>query len=212
MKLSDKKATLSFSDGSPSFDFPVYDGTVGPQVIDIRKLYGQTGMFTYDPGFLSTASCTSDITYIDGDKGELLYRGYPIEELAVNCDFMDISYLILNSELPDAKQKLAFDTLVTNHTMVNEQMQFFLRGFRRDAHPMAVLTGLVGAMSAFYHDSNDITNPHHRHVAAIRLIAKMPTLVAMAYKYSQGQPYIYPKISLSYTGNFLRRIRCEPCC
>ncbi|MEN9590390.1 MAG: citrate (Si)-synthase, partial [Pseudomonadota bacterium] len=174
MKLSDKKATLSFSDGAPSVDFPVYNGSVGPQVIDIRKLYGQTGMFTYDPGFLSTASCTSDITYIDGDKGELLYRGYPIDELAVNCDFMDISYLILNGDLPDAKQKLDFDTLVTRHTMVNEQMQFFLRGFRRDAHPMAVLTGLVGAMSAFYHDSNDITNPHHRHVSAIRLIAKMP--------------------------------------
>jgi len=211
MKLSDKKATLSFSDGSPSVDFPMYDGSVGPQVIDIRKLYGQTGLFTYDPGFLSTASCTSNITYIDGDKGELLYRGYPIEELAVNCDFMDISYLILNGELPDPKQKVEFDTLVSKHTMVNEQMHFFLRGFRRDAHPMAVLTGLVGALSAFYHDSTDITNPHHRHVSAIRLIAKMPTLVAMAYKYSQGQPYIYPQNNLSYTGNFLRMMFATPC-
>jgi citrate synthase len=182
MKLSDKKATLSFSDGSPSVDFPMYDGSVGPQVIDIRKLYGQTGLFTYDPGFLSTASCSSDITYIDGDKGELLYRGYPIEQLAVNCDFMDISYLILNGDLPDGAQKKEFDNLVMRHTMVNEQMHFFLRGFRRDAHPMAVLTGLVGALSAFYHDSTDITNAHHRHVSAIRLIAKMPTLVAMAYK------------------------------
>ncbi len=134
MKLSDKKATLSFSDGSPSVDFPMYDGSVGPQVIDIRKLYGQTGLFTYDPGFLSTASCTSNITYIDGDKGELLYRGYPIEELAVNCDFMDVSYLILNGELPDPKQRTDFDYLVTHHTMVNEQIQFFLRGFRRASH------------------------------------------------------------------------------
>ena len=192
MKLSDKKATLSFNDGSKPIEFPVYEGSVGPEVIDIRKLYGQTGMFTYDPGFLSTASCTSNITYIDGDKGELLYRGYPIDQLAVNCDFMDICYLILNGDLPDAAEKTEFDDLVTHHTMVNEQMQFFLRGFRRDAHPMAVLTGLVGALSAFYHDANDITDPHHRHVAAIRLIAKMPTLVAMAYKYSQGQPYIYP--------------------
>jgi citrate synthase len=211
MKLSDKKATLSFSDGSASVDFPVYEGTIGPQVIDIRKLYGQTGMFTYDPGFLSTASCSSSITFIDGDKGELLYRGYPIEQLAVNCDFMDICYLILNGDLPDLSQKKEFDNLVTHHTMVNEQLQFFLRGFRRDAHPMAVLTGLVGAMSAFYHDSNDITNPHHRHVSAIRLIAKMPTLVAMAYKYSQGQPYIYPQHSLSYTGNFLRMMFATPC-
>jgi citrate synthase len=211
MKLSDKKATLSFSDGSPSVEFPMYNGSVGPQVIDIRKLYGQTGLFTYDPGFLSTASCSSDITYIDGDKGELLYRGYPIEELAVGSDFMDISYLILNGELPDSAQKKDFNSLVMRHTMVNEQMHFFLRGFRRDAHPMAVLTGLVGALSAFYHDSTDITNAHHRHVSAIRLIAKMPTLVAMAYKYSQGQPYIYPQNNLSYTGNFLRMMFATPC-
>ena len=211
MKLSDKKATLSFSDGSPSVEFPMYNGSVGPEVIDIRKLYGQTGLFTYDPGFLSTASCSSDITYIDGDKGELLYRGYPIQELAVGCNFMDISYLILNGELPDSTQKKDFNNLVMRHTMVNEQMHFFMRGFRRDAHPMAVLTGLVGALSAFYHDSTDITNAHHRHVSAIRLIAKMPTLVAMAYKYSQGQPYIYPQNNLSYTGNFLRMMFATPC-
>ena len=211
MKLSDKKATLTFSDGAAPIEFPVYDGNVGPQVIDIRKLYGQTGMFTYDPGFLSTASCASSITYIDGDKGELLYRGYPIEQLAVNCDFMDVCYLILNGELPNADQKKNFDDQVTRHTMVNEQMHFFLRGFRRDAHPMAVMTGLVGALSAFYHDSTDINNPHHRHVSAIRLIAKMPTLVAMAYKYSQGQPYIYPQNNLSYTGNFLRMMFATPC-
>ncbi len=164
MNLSDKKATLSFSDGSAPIEFPVYKGTVGPDVIDIRKLYGQTGMFTFDPGFMSTAACESGITYIDGDKGELLYRGYPIEQLAVNCDFMDICYLILNGELPNQEQKADFDSQVTHHTMVNEQLHFFLRGFRRDAHPMAVLTGLVGALSAFYHDSTDITNPQHRHI------------------------------------------------
>ena len=211
MKLSDNKAILSFSDGSKPVEFPIYDGTVGPQVIDIRKLYGQTGMFTYDPGFMSTAACSSSITYIDGDKGELLYRGYPIEQLAVKCDFMDICYLILNGELPDGTQKKEFDSLVGHHTMVHEQLQFFLRGFRRDAHPMAVMTGLVGALAAFYHDSTDINNPHHRHVSAIRLIAKMPTLVAMAYKYSQGQPFMYPDNSLSYTGNFLRMMFANPC-
>ena len=211
MKLSDNKATLSFSDGSPSIEMPVYSGSVGPDVVDIRKLYGQTGMFTYDPGFLSTAACQSTITYIDGDKGELLYRGYPIEQLATKCDYMDTCYLLLNGELPNAQQKKDFDYLVTSHTMVNEQMQYFLRGFRRDAHPMAVLTGLVGGMSAFYHDSTDITNPEHRHIAAIRLIAKMPTLVAMAYKYKIGQPYIYPKNSLNYAGNFLHMMFGTPC-
>ena len=211
MKLSDNKATLSFSNGTPPLDLPVYQGSVGPDVIDIRKLYGQAGMFTYDPGFMSTAACQSSITYIDGDKGELLYRGYPIEQLAVNCDFMEVCYLILNGEVPSAEQKVDFDRQVTLHTMVNEQMQFFMRGFRRDAHPMAVLTGLVGGMSAFYHDSTDITNARHRHISAIRLIAKMPTLVAMAYKYTIGQPYIYPQNGLSYTGNFLRMMFATPC-
>jgi citrate synthase len=211
MKLADNKATLSFSNGSPSIEMPVYHGTIGPDVIDIRKLYGQTGMFTYDPGFLSTASCQSAITYIDGDKGELLYRGYPIEQLATNCDYLETCYLLLKGELPNAAQKAEFEKTVTNHTMVNEQMQFFLRGFRRDAHPMAVLTGLVGALSAFYHDSTDINNPEHREIAAIRLIAKMPTLVAMAYKYGTGQPYMYPRNDLSYAGNFLRMMFGTPC-
>ena len=211
MKLSDKKATLSFSDGSPAVELPVYSGSIGPDVIDIRKLYGQTGMFTYDPGFLSTASCGSAITYIDGDKGELLYRGYPIEQLAVNNDYLDVCYLLLNGELPNAEQKKQFDHNVTMHTMVHEQLHFFLRGFRRDAHPMAVLTGLVGALSAFYHDSLDINNPEHRHISAIRLIAKMPTLVAMAHKYTTGQPYMYPQNNLSYTGNFMRMMFGNPC-
>ena len=211
MKLSDNKATLSFSNGSPSVDLPVYQGNIGPDVVDIRKLYAQTGMFTYDHGFLSTASCQSAITYIDGDKGELLYRGYPIEQLATNCDYLDTCYLLLKGELPDASQRDDFHKRVINHTMVNEQMQFFLRGFRRDAHPMAVLTGLVGALSAFYHDSTDINNPEHREIAAIRLISKMPTLVAMAYKYGIGQPYMYHRNELSYAGNFLRMMFGTPC-
>jgi len=211
MTPSDVKATLSFSDATPSMELPIYKGSVGPDVIDIRKLYAQTGKFTYDPGFLSTAACNSTITYIDGDKGELLYRGYPIEQLATQCDFLEVCYLLLNGELPNAEQKAAFVKLVTNHTMVSEQMQFFLRGFRRDAHPMAVMTGLVGGMSAFYHDSTDIHNPKHREISAIRLIAKMPTMVAMAYKYALGQPYIYPKNSLSYTANFTRMMFATPC-
>ena len=211
MKLSDNKATISFSNGTPSFEVPVYAGNIGPDVLDIRKLYSQTGMFTYDPGFLSTAACQSAITYIDGDKGELLYRGYPIEQLATNVDYLDTCYLLLRSELPTDTQRKDFHRLVTMHTMVNEQMQFFLRGFRRDAHPMAILTGLVGAMSAFYHDSTDINNAEHREIAAIRLIAKMPTLVAMAYKYSIGQPFVYPKNDLSYAGNFLHMMFATPC-
>src|SRR5512134_774410 len=211
MTPSNVKATLSFSDGSPAMELPLYKGSIGPDVIDIRKLYGQTGKFTYDPGFLSTASCQSTITYIDGDKGELLYRGYPIEQLATQCDFLDTCYLLLYGDLPNQQQQRDFHKLVTNHTMVNEQMQFFLRGFRRDAHPMAVMTGLVGALSAFYHDSTDINNPQHREISAIRLIAKMPTLVAMAYKYGIGQPFIYPKNSLSYSANFMRMMFATPC-
>ncbi len=211
MTPSNVKATLSFSDGSPAMELPLYKGTIGPDVIDIRKLYAQTGKFTYDPGFLSTASCNSAITYIDGDKGELLYRGYPIEQLAVKCDFLDTCYLLLYGDLPNQNQQREFHKLVTNHTMVNEQMQFFLRGFRRDAHPMAVMTGLVGALSAFYHDSTDINNPQHRDISAIRLIAKMPTLVSMAYKYGIGQPFIYPKNSLSYSANFMRMMFATPC-
>ena len=210
MTQSDTKATLSFSDGSPSIDFPVYKGSIGPDVVDIRKLYGSTGKFTYDPGFMSTAACNSSITYIDGDKGELLYRGYPIEQLAVNCDFLETCYLLLNGELPSAKQKDVFVDTVTHHTMVHEQMQFFFRGFRRDAHPMSVLVGTVGALASFYHDSLDINDPHHRDVSAIRLIAKMPTLVAMAYKYSIGQPFIYPRNDLSYSANFMRMMFATP--
>lgn len=210
MKQSDAKATLSFSDGSKPIEFPIYKGSIGPDVIDIRKLYGETGRFTYDPGFMSTAACNSTITYIDGDKGELLYRGYPIEQLAVNCDFLETCYLLLNGELPKADQKKSFVDTVTRHTMVHEQMQFFFRGFRRDAHPMSVLVGTVGALASFYHDSLDINDPHHREVSAIRLIAKMPTLVAMAYKYSIGQPFVYPRNDLSYSANFMRMMFATP--
>lgn len=211
MKLSENKATLSFASGNQSIELPVYEGAIGPDVIDIRKLYGQTGMFTYDPGFLSTASCQSTITYIDGDKGELLYRGHPIEQLAEQCDYLDTCYLLLKGELPNASQRDEFHQLVLKHTMVHEQMHFFMRGFRRDAHPMAVLTGLVGAMSAFYHENTDIHNAEHRDRAAIQLIAKMPTLVAMAYKYGKGEPYMYPKNHLSYAGNFLNMMFATPC-
>ena len=211
MTDSEIKATLSFSDGSPAIEMPIYKGTVGPDVIDIRKLYVQTGKFTYDPGFMSTASCNSKITYIAGDKGELLYRGYQIQDLAVNCDFLESCYLLLKGELPTAEQKSEFDSLVMHHTMVHEQMQFFLRGFRRDAHPMAVLTGLVGAMAAFYHDGVDYNTAREREIAQIRLIAKMPTLVAMAYKYSVGQPFVYPKNNLSYTANFMQMMFATPC-
>jgi len=211
MNISDNKATLSFSDGSPAVEFPIYKGTVGPDVIDIRKLYGATGKFTYDPGFMSTASCNSSITYIDGDKGELQYRGYPIEQLAVNADFMESCYLLLNGELPNAAQKKEFVDTVSKHTMVHEQMQFFFRGFRRDAHPMSVLVGTVGALASFYHDSLDINDAKQREISAIRLIAKMPTLVAMAYKYSIGQPFMYPRNDLSYSANFMRMMFGNPC-
>jgi citrate synthase len=211
MPTSDSKATLSFSDGSPSLEFPIYKGTIGPDVIDIRKLYNESGKFTYDPGFMSTASCNSAITYIDGDIGELLYRGYPIEQLAVNCDFMETCYLLLHGELPNLAQKQEFVATVTQHTMVHEQMHFFFRGFRRDAHPMAVLTGSVGALSAFYHDSLNINDPHHREVSAIRMIAKLPTLVAMAYKFNIGQPFVYPRNDLSYSANFMHMMFSNPC-
>lgn len=211
MTPSDVKATLSFSDGSPSVELPIYQGTQGPDAIDIRKLYGQTGKFTYDPGFMSTAACNSAITYIDGDKGELLHRGYPIEQLAVHGDFLDVCYLLLKGDLPKVEQKREFNELVTMHTMVHEQMQFFFRGFRRDSHPMAVLTGCVGALSAFYHDSLNINDARHREVSAIRLIAKLPTLVAMAYKYNIGMPFVYPLNELSYSANFMRMMFANPC-
>ena len=209
--MTERTATLSFSDGAPSVTFPVLAGTLGPDVVDIRTLYSKTGRFTYDPGFMSTAACRSTITYIDGDKGELLYRGYPIEELAQQCDYLEVCHLLLYGELPNAAQKEDFVSRVTNHTMVNEQMQFFMRGFRRDAHPMAVMTGLVGALSAFYPDSINLHDAHQRDISAIRLIAKMPTLVAMAHKYSLGQPYMYPRNELPYAANFMRMMFATPC-
>jgi len=209
--MTDRTATLSFDDGSPPVSFPVLPGTMGPEVVDIRTLYGKTGKFTYDPGYLSTASCVSKITYIDGDKGELLYRGYPIDQLAVQCDFLEVCYLLLEGELPNADQKAEFLHTVTQHTMVHEQMSAFFRGFRRDSHPMAMLVGVVGSLSAFYHDSLDITDPHHRHVSAIRLIAKLPTLVAMCHKYTIGQPFVYPRNELYYTANFTRMMFSVPC-
>lgn len=203
-----KSATLKVDD--KSFDFPVYSGSVGPDVIDISKLYAQTGLFTYDPGFTSTASCESKITYIDGDAGVLLYRGYPIEQLAQG-DFLETCYLLMNGELPNAEQKKDFDHRVTNHTMVHEQMARFFQGFRRDAHPMAVMVASVGALAAFYHDSTDITDPKQRMIASMRMIAKVPTLAAMAYKYTIGQPFVYPKNSLDYASNFLRMCFAVPC-
>ena len=190
--------------GNEEHAFPVVSGTVGPDVIDIRKLYAQTGMFTYDPGFTSTASCESALTYIDGDEGVLLHRGYPIGQLAEDSSFMEVCYLMLNGELPDQAGLDEFSRTITRHTMLHEQLSTFYRGFRRDAHPMAIMCGVVGALSAFYHDSTDIADPVHRRISSHRLIAKMPTIAAMAYKYSVGQPFVYPDNSLSYTGNFLR--------
>jgi len=208
---TDHKATLSFTDGTPSVEFPMLKGTIGPDVIDIRKLYAQTGKFTYDTGFLSTASCDSTITYIDGDKGQLLYRGYPIEQLAVNCSFLEVCYLLYYGELPPESEFKEFEQLVIHHTMVHEQMQFAMRGFRRDSHPMAILTSLVGSMAAFYPDSLDINSPEQQDISFVRLIAKMPTMVAMSYKYSIGQPYIYPKNSLDYASNFMHMMFATPC-
>ncbi|MDR1529630.1 MAG: citrate synthase [Burkholderiales bacterium] len=211
MIMADKTATLSFSDGTPEITFPILEGSLGPDVIDIRPLYNKTGKFTYDSGFLSTASCSSTITYIDGEKGELLYRGYAIDDLAHHCNFLEVCQLLIYGELPTREQHEKFNKLVLHHTMVHEQMHFFMRGFRRDAHPMAVLTGLMGAMSAFYPDSMNIHDPKQRERSAIRLISKMPTLVSMAYKYSIGEPFIYPDNSLSYAGNFLRMMFATPC-
>ena len=209
--MAEKLATLSFSDGTPAIDFPVMGGSVGPDVIDIRPLYAKTKKFTYDPGFLSTASCQSKITYIDGDVGVLMYRGYPIEQLAENCDFLEVAYLILNGELPNPAQKTAFDTTVTHHSMVHEQLSRFYSGFRRDAHPMAVLCGVVGALSAFYHDSLNINDPRSREISAFRLIAKLPTIAAYSHKKSCGQPLMYPKNDLGYCENFLHMMFAVPC-
>jgi citrate synthase len=204
MTPSDVKATLSFSDNSPSVEMPIYKGTMGPDVIDIRKLYGDADIFTYDPGFTSTASCESTITFIDGDKGVLLYRGYPIDQLAEKSNFLEVCFLLLYGELPTSAQMAEFDHAITNHTMLHEQLVLFFRGFRRDAHPMAVMCGVIGALSAFYHDSTDVNDPRQREIASHRLIAKMPTIAAMAYKYAMGQPFVYPSNSLGYTENFLR--------
>ena len=199
--MADKSATLRIND--KDYELPILSPTQGPDVLDIRKLYGQADVFTYDPGFTSTASCDSTITFIDGDKGELWYRGYPIEQLAGQSNYLEVCYLLLYGELPSAEQMSDFEARVTRHTMVHEQMHNFFRGFRRDAHPMATMVGVVGAMSAFYHDSTDVGDPWQREVAAIRLIAKMPTIAAMAYKYSIGQPFVYPNNELDYASNFL---------
>jgi|TARA_R110002012_G_scaffold304171_3_gene507002 citrate synthase len=193
-----------FSINGENYEYPVLTGTEGPDVVDIRKLYGQTGAFTYDPGFTSTASCESELTFIDGSEGVLLHRGYPIEQLAENSSFMEVAHLLLRGELPTADEFSDFNNTITRHTMVHEQLRGFYQGFRRDAHPMAIMCGVVGALSAFYHDSTDINDPAQRMIASHRLVAKMPTIAAMAYKYSIGQPFVYPDNDLSYTGNFLR--------
>ena len=203
--------TGSFTIGSQTVNMPVKDGSIGPSVIDIAKLYAQTGMFTYDPGFTSTASCESEITYIDGDEGVLLHRGYPIDQLAEHGSFLETSYLLLYGELPTAEQAADFDRRIRHHTMVHEQMTRFFQGFRRDAHPMAVMVGSVGALSAFYHDVTNIADPQVRMVASMRLIAKLPTLAAMAYKYTIGQPFVYPDNSLDYASNFLKMCFAVPC-
>src|SRR5690606_35315936 len=194
--MTEKVAKLVI--GDQTHEFPVLSGTVGPDVIDIRSLYAKTGMFTYDPGFTSTAACDSAITYIHGDEGQLLYRGYPIDQISEKSSYLEVCYLLLYGELPNKAQLARFSELVTRHTMVHEQMHYFFRGFRRDAHPMAIMTGVVGAMAAFYHDSTDIADPQQREIASIRMIAKMPTIAAMAYKYSVGQPFVYPRNDLDY--------------
>lgn len=207
--MTSKTAKLSI--GDQSWDLPIQNGSVGPDVIDISKLYGATGMFTYDPGFTSTASCQSEITYIDGDEGTLLYRGFPIEQLAEHGDFLETCYLLLYGELPTLSQREDFVNRVTYHTMIHEQMSRFFSGFRRDAHPMAIMVAVVGALSAFYHDSTDISDPHQRMIASLRMVAKMPTIAAMAYKYHVGQPFVYPRNDLDYASNFLRMCFSVPC-
>ncbi len=208
----DAQRTVTFTDNATgqSLELPVIEGATGPKVVDIRSFYSETGMFTYDPGFTSTASCDSAITYIDGDAGVLMHRGYRIEDLAEKSDFMEVCYLLLHGELPSKKQKEKFEHDITYHTMLHEQMINFFRGFRRDSHPMAIMVAVVGALSAFYHDSTDITDPHQRMVAQHRMIAKMPTIAAMAYKYSVGQPFVYPRNNLTYAENFLHMMFSVP--
>jgi citrate synthase len=203
-------ATLDLGNGSPPLEFPVMSGSMGPEVVDIRSLHARSGVFTYDPGYFSTASCNSKITFIDGDAGILLYRGYPIEQLARQCDFMEVCYLLMNGELPTSDQKSSFDHTIKEHTMVHEQLARFYTGFRRDAHPMAVMVGVVGALSAFYHDAMDISDATQREISAFRLVAKLPTITAMAYKYNIGQPFIYPRNDLNYAENFLHMMFATP--
>ena len=209
----DAKQTFTLTDNrsGQKYELPVVSGSMGPDVIDVRRLYNDTNCFTYDPGFTSTGSCGSKITYIDGDNGVLLYRGYPVDQLADNSDFPEVCYLLLYGELPTPDQKKKFEHDITYHTMLNEQLTYFFRGFRRDAHPMAVMCGVVGALSAFYHDSTDISDPKHRMIASYRLIAKMPTIAAMAYKFSMGQPFQYPLNDLTFAENFLHMMFGTPC-
>ena len=212
VRMSEQTKTMKLIDAQSGteVELPVLKGTIGPDVVDIRKLYGATDMFTYDPGYGATGSCESGLTYIDGEKGVLLHRGYPIEQLAEHSDFLEVAYLLLNGELPNTEEKAEFDDAITHHTMVHEQLSNFYRGFRRDAHPMAILCGVTGALSAFYHDSTDISDPTQRLIASRRLIAKMPTLAAMAYKYSMGQPFNYPRNDLNYAENFLQMCFAVP--
>jgi citrate synthase len=207
---TERKATLTI-EGQAPVDFSIMSPTHGNDCIDIRTLGAKTGLFTYDSGFLSTASCKSTVTFIDGDKGELLYRGYPIEQLAENCNFLEVAYLLKNGELPNAEQKTKFESTIKNHTMVHEQMVKFFQGFRRDAHPMAVMVGVVGALSAFYHEAADFSDAEHRSISFNRIVAKMPTIVAMAYKYTTGQPFMYPRNDLGYTANFMHMMFGTPC-
>ena len=212
MNSQSNKKTFTLTDNSSGeqFELPVMEGTVGPSVIDVRRLYAETGCFTYDPGYTSTGSCESRITYIDGEEGVLLYRGYPIQELATNCDYPEVCYLLLYGDLPTQKQQSKFEHDITYHTMLHEQLNTFYRGFRRDSHPMAIMCGVVGALSAFYHDSLDISDPRHRMVASYRMIAKIPTIAAQAYKYSIGQPFVYPRNDLKYSENFLYMMFAHP--
>jgi citrate synthase len=208
--MTDRKATLKIDGIDETLELPVYEGTLGPAVIDVGKLTSQ-GVFTYDPGFVSTAACESAITFIDGGKGVLLHGGYPIEQLAEHSDYLEVCYLLLHGELPNADQKAEFVSIISNHTMVHDQINLFFRGFRRDAHPMAIMCGVVGALSAFYHDATDISDAYHREISAHRLVAKIPTLAAMTYKYAKGQPFMYPRNDLNYAENFLYMMFGSPC-
>ncbi|WP_410498817.1 citrate synthase [Chitinibacter sp. S2-10] len=206
----EKKVTLTYNDGQNTLEMPVLESTLGPDVVDIRS-FSKTGMFTFDPGFLATSSCESKITFIDGDLGQLYYRGYPIEQLAEESDYLEVCYLLINGELPTAAQKAEFEKTVSKHTMIHEQLTAFFKGFRRDSHPMAMMVGVVGALSAFYQDSLDINDPEHRKVAMFRLISKIPTIAAMCYRYNQGLPFVYPRNDLSYTANFMHMMFSTPC-